>query len=44
MVARGFQGRFRLLSMLRFGWADGLFLLAAAAVPAAIRVAVEVRG
>ena len=44
MVARGFQGRFRLLSMLRFGWADALFLLAAAAAPAAIRVAVEVRG
>ena len=44
IVARGFQGRFRLLSMLRFGWADALFLLAAAAAPAAIRVAVEVRG
>jgi cobalt/nickel transport system permease protein len=43
MVARGFQGRFRLLSILRFGWADALFLVAAAAVPAAIRVAVEVR-
>jgi len=43
MVARGFQGRFRLLSMLRFQWADGLFLLAAAAAPAAVRFAAEVR-
>jgi cobalt/nickel transport system permease protein len=43
MVARGFQGRFRLLSMLRFGWADAVFLTAAALAPAAIRVAVEVR-
>lgn len=43
MVARGFQGRFRLLSVLKFGWADGLFLLGAAAAPAAIRLALEVR-
>jgi cobalt/nickel transport system permease protein len=43
MVARGFQGRFRLLSILRFEWADALFLLAAAALAAAVRVAVEVR-
>jgi cobalt/nickel transport system permease protein len=43
MIARGFQGRFRLLSILRFGWADALFLIAAAALPAAIRVAIEVR-
>jgi cobalt/nickel transport system permease protein len=42
MVARGFQGRFRLLTMLRFGWADALFLLAAAIAPAAVRVAVQV--
>ena len=43
MVARGFQGRFRLLSVLHFEWADALFLLAATLAPAAIRVAVEVR-
>jgi hypothetical protein len=29
--------------MLRFGWADAAFLLAAAAAPLAIRLAVEVR-
>jgi cobalt/nickel transport system permease protein len=43
MIARGFQGRFRLLTALHFGWADAVFLLAAAAVPAFIRVAAEVR-
>ena len=43
MLARGFQGRFRLLSVLKFGWADAAFLLAAAAAPAAIRLAMEVR-
>ena len=43
MIARGFQGRFRLLTALHFGWADAVFLLAAAAAPAFIRVAAEVR-
>ena len=43
MAARGFQGRFRLVSVLRFTAADGLFLLASAAIPAAIRLAVEMR-
>jgi cobalt/nickel transport system permease protein len=43
MLARGFQGRFRLLSVLKFGWADAVFLLAGAAAPAAIRLAMEVR-
>jgi cobalt/nickel transport system permease protein len=42
MAARGFQGRFRLLSVLKFGWADALFLLAAAVASAAIRLAIEV--
>ena len=43
MLARGFEGRFRLLSMLRFGWADAVFLVLAAAAPVAVRVALEAR-
>lgn len=43
MAARGFQGRFRLLTVLKFGWADALFVLGAAALPAFIRLAAEVR-
>lgn len=43
MIARGFQGQFRLLTVLRFGWADALFLLVAAGLPLLIRAAVEVR-
>lgn len=43
MIARGFQGTFRLLTVLEFGWADTLFLLAAAALPVFIRVAAEAR-
>jgi cobalt/nickel transport system permease protein len=43
MAARGFQGRFRLLSVPHFRWADGLFLLASAAVPIAVRLALEAR-
>ncbi len=41
MMARGFRGRFRLLSMSRFGWADALFLLLSILVPAGIRVALS---
>lgn len=37
MLARGFDGRFRLVSELRFSPADALFLLPAAALPLAIR-------
>jgi cobalt/nickel transport system permease protein len=43
MIARGFQGRFRLLSVLKFGWADAVFLLCASIAPAAVRLAFEVR-
>jgi cobalt/nickel transport system permease protein len=43
MIARGFQGRFRLLTVLKFGWADALFLFAATVVSAVIRIAVGVR-
>jgi energy-coupling factor transporter transmembrane protein EcfT len=42
MAARGFQGRFRLLTVPHFGWADALFLVAAASLPWFIRVVVEV--
>ena len=42
MLARGFQGRFRLLTVLQFGWADAVFLIAAAVLPLLIRVALEV--
>ena len=41
MLARGFEGRFRLLSVLRFGWADAVFLLLAVAAPLAVRLALE---
>jgi cobalt/nickel transport system permease protein len=41
MLARGFQGRFHLLSETRFRWVDAVFLLAAIGVPAMVRVAVE---
>ncbi len=41
MLARGFQGRFHLLSETRFRWADALFLMAAGALPAAIRLTLE---
>ena len=43
MLARGFEGRFRLLRVLRFGWADAAFLLLAAVAPVAVRVVLEVR-
>jgi cobalt/nickel transport system permease protein len=43
MTARGFLGRFRLLSMLRFQWADAMFLVVAAILPSVIRLAVELR-
>jgi cobalt/nickel transport system permease protein len=43
MLARGFTGRFRLVSPLRFRRADAIFLAAAVALPAALRTAVEVR-
>lgn len=39
MLARGFDGRFRLVSPLRFGWTDLGFAAAAALVAAAIRLA-----
>jgi cobalt/nickel transport system permease protein len=42
MMARGFQGQFRLLTVLRFGWADAAFLLAATAVCISMRLAFEV--
>lgn len=41
MEARGFRGRFRLLSTLRFGWADAVFLLIATLAPAAVRLVLE---
>jgi cobalt/nickel transport system permease protein len=41
MLARGFEGHFLLLSASRFRWPDALFLLAAAGLPATIRIAVE---
>jgi cobalt/nickel transport system permease protein len=43
MIARGFQGRFRLLSLHRFGWRDAAFVAAAVAAPAAVRLALEAR-
>jgi cobalt/nickel transport system permease protein len=43
MAARGFQGGFRLLTVLRFGWSDAGFVLIASTLPAAIRLAAEVR-
>jgi cobalt/nickel transport system permease protein len=39
MLARGFDGAFRLLAPPRFAAADALFLLPAAALPVALRVA-----
>jgi len=41
MLARGFEGRFPLLSASRFRWRDAVFLLVAIALPAAIRAGVE---
>jgi len=41
MLARGFEGRFHLLSAGRFRWQDGIFLVAAGGLPAAMRFAVE---
>jgi cobalt/nickel transport system permease protein len=41
MMARGFLGRFRTLSALRFGPADAAFLMLAAMAPVVIRVAIE---
>jgi hypothetical protein len=41
MLARGFEGRFHLLSASRFRWQDALFLFAAGGLAAAIRLAVE---
>src|SRR5690242_7594158 len=41
MAARGFQGRFRLLSVPRFRWTDAVFLLLATAISAAARFALE---
>jgi cobalt/nickel transport system permease protein len=38
MLARGFQGHFRLLANLRFVWADAAFLVPAIAVPTALRL------
>ena len=43
MLARGFQGRFRLLSPLGFGWRDAAFLLGGAAVLIMLRFALEAR-
>ena len=37
MLARGFEGRFRLPSARRFGWADGVFLLGAVLLVVSIR-------
>ena len=39
MQARGFEGRFRLLALPRFGWADTAFLGAAVLLPVAMRLA-----
>ncbi len=39
MLARGFTGHFRLVEELRFGPADALFLLPAAVLPLALRLA-----
>jgi energy-coupling factor transporter transmembrane protein EcfT len=39
MLARGFDGAFKLLAPPRFGPADALFLLPAAALPLALRLA-----
>ena len=39
MLARGFQGRLPALAIERPAWSDGAFLLAAAAIPVALRIA-----
>lgn len=39
MLARGFEGHFRLVRRLSFGVADGLFLVPAAGLPLALRLA-----
>ena len=41
MLARGFEGRFHLLSGRQFRWQDALFVFAAGGLAAAIRLAVE---
>jgi cobalt/nickel transport system permease protein len=41
MIARGFQGHFRLLYVSKMGWRDAAFLLIVMAVPAGCRLAVE---
>ena len=43
MLARGFAGEFRAVCVLRFGWADAAFLLAAASLPVAARFLAEGR-
>jgi cobalt/nickel transport system permease protein len=44
MLARCFQGHFPSLSRRRFGWADALFVLIAASVPVALRIALTGSG
>lgn len=41
MLARGFQGHFRLPVTLKLGWGDSVFIFIATLLPAAVRVVLE---